>query len=96
MPKTPTKSPARPQRSPKKLKEPAPALYRATVKSTAINKSEAIKKIDPSTSERIKKCLQKAHHHGTGRSEMDAAMLLAKKLMTQYNISQAEVLAHED
>ncbi|QDS77198.1 hypothetical protein FKW77_002568 [Venturia effusa] len=95
MPKTPKKDHDCSQRSPAKVKEPNTATLKASVKELAIQ-SSLVAGIEPSALERIKKLFQKANHPGTEQPEVDAAMLLAMKQMRHYNVSQAEILAHED
>jgi len=80
---------------------PPPPLYRASVDEVADASAVAIgstaaEAADNGIIERIKKCLARAHHPSTPEAEAKAAVHLASRLMGQYNVSQAEVLAHED
>ncbi|PVH91120.1 hypothetical protein DM02DRAFT_620678 [Periconia macrospinosa] len=76
-----------------------PTLYKASVKTladtSALKTSASTARIDDAIFQRIKKCLQRANHKSTPEPEAKAAFYLASRLMGQYNISQAEVLAHE-
>ncbi|KAF2248349.1 hypothetical protein BU26DRAFT_520046 [Trematosphaeria pertusa] len=76
-----------------------PALYKASIKTIAdtatIRVSSSTAGIDDAILQRIKKCLQRANHKNTPEPEAKAAFYLASRLMGQYNVSQAEVLAHE-
>jgi Protein of unknown function (DUF2786) len=77
-----------------------PPLYRASVNQVAdsgaiANGGSAASELDNNIMQRIKKCLARAHHPGTPEAEAKAALFLASRLMGQYNVSQAEVLAHE-
>ena len=78
---------------------PALPLYKASIKelaetgTTRINSSTA--DIDNEIVLRIKKCLERASHPNTPGAEAKAAVHLASRLMGRYNVSQAEVLAHE-
>ncbi|OBT43814.1 hypothetical protein VE00_06301 [Pseudogymnoascus sp. WSF 3629] len=91
---------ARPQRkrkrAPPKLPQP---LYKAVVKDLAesgtIRVSSSTADIDNTILERIKKCLDRANHPGTPEAEAKVALHRASRLMGQYNVTQAEVLAHE-
>ena len=79
---------------------PQPPLYHASVKEVAdagagAVGSSAADDIDNALIQRIKKCLARAHHPGTPEAEAKAALHLASRMMGQYNVSQAEVLAHE-
>ena len=91
----PRKRTARP-RAPPKLRLP---LYKASVKELAdtgtIRASSSTAGIDNAILQRIKKCLERANHPTTPEAEAKAAFHLASRLMGQYNVSQAEVLAHE-
>lgn len=76
-----------------------PTLYKASVTTFAdtgtIRVSSSTAGIDDTILQRIKKCLQRANHKNTPEPEAKAAFYLASRLMGQYNVSQAEVLAHE-
>ena len=84
------------KRTTKKL--PAP-LYKASIKSLAdtgtIKVTSSTADLDNGIIQRIKKCLDRANHPTTPEAEAKAALHLASRLMGQYNVSQAEVLAHE-
>ncbi|KAI1840197.1 hypothetical protein JX266_013598 [Neoarthrinium moseri] len=91
----PKKRPAR-LRAPPKLPLP---LYRAAVKKLAetdvAHTSSSTADIDSAIITRIKKCLDRANRPSTPEAEARAALHLGSRLMGQYNVSQAEVLAHE-
>ncbi|KAI1839656.1 hypothetical protein JX265_013681 [Neoarthrinium moseri] len=91
----PKKRPAR-LRAPPELPLP---LYRAAVKKMAetdvAHTSSSTADIDSAIITRIKKCLDRANHPSTPEAEARAALHLGSRLMGQYNVSQAEVLAHE-
>ena len=74
-------------------------IYKAQVRSledgTAIKLMSSASDVDKSILERIKKCLSTANHPNTPEQEAHAAILLATRLMSRYNVTQAEVLAHE-
>lgn len=84
------------KRAPPKLPQP---LYKAVVKDLAesgtIRVSSSTADIDNTILERIKKCLDRANHPGTPEAEAKVALHRASRLMGQYNVTQAEVLAHE-
>ena len=86
---------ARP-RAPPKL---SPPLYKASVKELAetgtIRVTSSTADLDNAMIQRIKKCLERANHPTTPEAEAKAALHLASRLMGQYNVSQAEILAHE-
>ena len=44
--------------------------------------------------DRIRKCLDRAHHPNTPEMEAKAALHISSKLMAQYNVTQADLLAH--
>jgi hypothetical protein len=74
-------------------------LYTASIKElaeTSTNKDGAsTADVDSAILLQIKKCLDRANHPGTTELEAKAAFHLTSRLMGQYNVSQAEVLAHE-
>lgn len=89
----PPKRPARPRK-------PSPPLYKASVSElaetgVAARSSSSTADIDNAIISRIKKCLDRANHPNTPEAEAKAALHLGSRLMGQYNVSQAEVLAHE-
>lgn len=84
------------KRGPPKL---TPALYRAVVTKLAdagtIRVSSSTADVDNAVLQRIKKCLQRANHPNTPEAEAKAAFHLASRMMSQYNVTQAEALADE-
>lgn len=76
-----------------------PPLYKASVKELAetgtIKVTGSTADIDNAIIVRIRKCLERANHPSTPEAEAKAALHLASRLMGQYNVSQAEILAHE-
>ncbi|KFZ16717.1 hypothetical protein V501_02089 [Pseudogymnoascus sp. VKM F-4519 (FW-2642)] len=84
------------QRAPPKL---TPLLYKASIKKLAENSISSVNsstaKADSAMLKRIKSCLDRANHPGTPESEAKTALCMASRLMARYNVSQAEVLAHE-
>lgn len=92
----------RPQRKRKKTTrqyEPTPALYKASVKalaeSSTITVMGSTADIDNDLMLRMKKCIERANHSNTPEAEAKRALHHASRLMGQYNVTQAEVLAHE-
>ena len=78
----------------RKPKPPPPAPQKATVKELANEESGAqLSTTEKEVMARIKKCLDKEKHPGTPESEVKSACLLASRLMAQYNVTQADVLA---
>lgn len=82
--------------APPKLTQP---LYKAVVgelaESGTAKVSSSTSDIDNTIFERIKKCLDRANNLGTPEAEAKVAIFRASRLMGQYNVTQAEVLAHE-
>ncbi|TFK54438.1 hypothetical protein OE88DRAFT_1806156 [Heliocybe sulcata] len=52
--------------------------------------------VDEAVLERIKKALALAQHENTGEQEAKQAMRMASRLMSQYSVTQADLLAKED
>ncbi|WEW58650.1 hypothetical protein PRK78_004118 [Emydomyces testavorans] len=48
--------------------------------------------IDNHILDRLRKCIEKANHPNTSEAEAKAALFLSSKLMSQYNVSMADVL----
>lgn len=84
------------QRAPPKL---TPLLYKASIKKLADNNISSVNsstaEVDSAILKRIKSCLDRANHPGTPESEAKTALCMASRFMARYNVSQAEVLAHE-
>ncbi|EGD87710.1 hypothetical protein H112_04178 [Trichophyton rubrum D6] len=51
--------------------------------------------IDDRVLDRIKKCLKRANHENSTESEAKAALFLSQKLMTQHNVTHADLLSKE-
>lgn len=66
-----------------------------TPDSSTIRVASSVADIDEGVLARIKKCLDRAYHANAAEAEAKAALHIASRLMNQYNVSQAEVLAHE-
>ncbi|KAF7296150.1 DUF2786 domain-containing protein [Mycena kentingensis (nom. inval.)] len=71
-----------------------------TIRATDISPDKAdsharLAAIDVAVIGRIRKALALASHAGTGEQEAKAALRMASKLLDQYNVSQADIIAHE-
>ena len=89
-----------PKRKVRKAKH-APPPYYASVTQTADEaparvSAASMAGADEGVLSRIKKCLQRARDAGAAEQEAKAALRLASKMMKQLNVTQADVLAHED
>ncbi|KAI5363640.1 hypothetical protein Slin15195_G092920 [Septoria linicola] len=74
-----------------------PPLYKATVIESADNNmivEASTADIDENVLDRMKKCLALGNHPDTPEREATRALHVASRLMKQYNVTQAEVLAH--
>lgn len=70
---------------------------KATVKQLASNVSpKAATNADERIIERIKKCLERANHPNTPEQEAKAALFLSSRLMTQHNVTNADLMAESD
>ncbi|EPQ57251.1 hypothetical protein GLOTRDRAFT_137622 [Gloeophyllum trabeum ATCC 11539] len=58
--------------------------------------NERSQDVDDAVLERIKKALALANHENTGEQEAKQAMRMASKLMSQYSVTQADLLTKED
>lgn len=91
-------APVRKRAKKARQRESAPALYKATVKVLAksgIKVTGSTADIDNDVMLRIKKCLDRANHPNTPETEAKRALHFASRLMAQFNVTRAEVLAHE-
>ncbi|KAK7927422.1 ankyrin repeat protein [Apiospora marii] len=77
----------------------SPVVYKAAIKELAGAKSSrtgpSMTDCDDAMMLRIKKCLDRGNHPNTPEAEAKAALRMASRLMGDYNVTQAEVLAHE-
>jgi hypothetical protein len=72
-------------------------LQKATVIKKAQDKSQdTAETLDKGLLAKIQKCLSRAAHETTTESEAKAALFVAHKLMAQYNVSQADLVANSD
>lgn len=65
-------------------------------KSARENQSNPTSTVDKKILDRIQKCLNRAYHVNTTESEAKAALFLSQKLMSQHNVSQADLMAIDD
>ncbi|KAE8397005.1 hypothetical protein BDV37DRAFT_277244 [Aspergillus pseudonomiae] len=78
----------------KKQRQP---LQRATVIKTAqVKPKDSLGSLDRGVLIKIQKCLSRARHKSTTEPEAKAALFVAQKLMAQYNVSQADLVANSD
>lgn len=73
-----------------------PPLQKATVKKLARqeeSKRRSDSTVDQRILDRIQKCLQRAKHPNTPELEAKAAWRMSSRLMAQYNVTQADLLA---
>jgi len=83
------------QRKPRAPKQLPLPRQTAKVKDLAEQQAGAAGEtnIDAPILERIKKCLDRANHPNTPEMEAKAALRMSSRLMAQYNVSQADILA---
>jgi transcription termination factor Rho len=75
----------------KKQRQP---LQKATVIETAqVKPKDSLKSLDRGILTKIQKCLSRARHKSITESEAKAALFVAQKLIAQYNVSQADLVA---
>lgn len=80
-----------------KTNPPAPApRQKATVKQLATDELQtSVSDVDDHIVKRIQKCLERANHPNTPELEAKAALFLSSRLMSQYNVTKADLLAKE-
>jgi hypothetical protein len=75
-------------------KVPPPPRQTAKVKELAEEKtSDHVTEVEANILARIRKCLDRANHPNTPEMEAKAALHMSSRLMAQYNVTQADVLA---
>jgi Protein of unknown function (DUF2786) len=74
---------------------PPPPRQKATVKQLAEEKTSGPVNTDMEAQilARIRKCLDRANHPNTPEMEVKAALYMSSRLMAQYNVTQADLLA---
>lgn len=77
------------------LKAPPPPRQTAKVKELAEEKTSdhVATEVEANILARIRKCLDRANHPNTPEMEAKAALHMSSRLMAQYNVTQADVLA---
>lgn len=70
------------------------AKVRALADKHNAHRSSPVAGIEDEVIARIKKCLDRASHPGTPAAEAKAALHIVSRLLSQHNVTQAEVLAH--
>ncbi|KAJ5516512.1 hypothetical protein N7527_008072 [Penicillium freii] len=73
-----------------------PTQKATMVKSARENQSNPTSTVDKKILDRIQKCLNRAYHVNTTETEAKAALFLSQKLMSQHNVSQADLIASDD
>ncbi|KAJ5533369.1 hypothetical protein N7494_009921 [Penicillium frequentans] len=69
-------------------------LQKATVVKTAdCGQAQRSSRVDNKILERIQKCLSRAHHPNSSELEAKAALFISQKLMSQHNVTQADLMA---
>jgi hypothetical protein len=76
---------------------PKKPLQKATVIKTACeHQSQAPARADKSVLEKIQKCLNRAYHAKASEAEAKTALFISQKLMSEHNVTQADLIAHDD
>ncbi|KAJ5745063.1 hypothetical protein N7520_010245 [Penicillium odoratum] len=69
-------------------------LQKGTVVKTAdCGQAQRSSRVDDKILERIQKCLSRAHHPNSSELEAKAALFISQKLMSQHNVTQADLMA---
>lgn len=58
--------------------------------------SQAASPVDQRILDRIQKCLNRAYHANTSEAEAKAALFVSQKLMSQHNVTQADLMASDN
>ncbi|KOS43159.1 hypothetical protein ACN38_g5954 [Penicillium nordicum] len=73
-----------------------PTQKATMVKNARENQSNPTSTVDKKILDRIQRCLNRAYHVNTTETEAKAALFLSQKLMSQHNVSQADLMAIDD
>ncbi|KAJ5185259.1 hypothetical protein N7472_010099 [Penicillium cf. griseofulvum] len=73
-----------------------PTQKATVVESARENRSQPASTVDKKILDRIQKCLNRAYHVNTTETEAKAALFISQKLMSQHNVSQADLMAFDD
>lgn len=69
-------------------------IQKVTVIKTAdCGQAQSISRVDEKILERIQKCLDRAHNPKSSELEAKAALFISQKLMSQHNVTQADLMA---
>lgn len=75
---------------------PRKPLQKATVAETACDtECETTSNVDKRILDRIQKCLNRAYHANASEAEAKTALFISQKLMSEHNVTQADLLANE-
>ncbi|KAJ5701852.1 hypothetical protein N7488_009400 [Penicillium malachiteum] len=80
---------------PKKKKNARKPLQHAKVIQLATDTQKSEKSVDQGILDRIQKCLARAYHANSSEGEAKAALFLSQKLMTQHNVTQADLMLND-
>ncbi|KAH8435422.1 DUF2786 domain-containing protein [Aspergillus melleus] len=77
-------------------KRPKTSIQKATViKFAEVNPKQTNNNIEQGTLNKIEKCLSRASHPSANEAEAKAALFLAHRLMAQYNVTHADLIAND-
>lgn len=72
-------------------------IQKATViKKAYENESLSTSTVDKNILDKIQKCLDRAYHANASEAEAKAALFVSQKLMSQHNVSQADLIACDE
>ena len=77
---------------PKKKKSTRGPLRHAKVLQLATDAQQSGNPVDQGILDRIQKCLARAYHESSSEAEGKAALFLSQKLMSQHNVTQADLI----
>ena len=76
---------------------PKKPIQRATVIKTACeHQSQTTTRADKNVLDKIQKCLSRAYHASASEAEAKTALFISQKLMSQHNVTQADLMANDD
>ncbi|KAJ5720825.1 uncharacterized protein N7483_008759 [Penicillium malachiteum] len=81
---------------PRKKKNARKPLQRAKITQLATDTQKSQNSVDQKILDRIQKCLARAYHANSSEGEAKAALFLSQKLMSQHNVTQADIMKDDN
>ncbi|KAJ5239618.1 hypothetical protein N7468_004237 [Penicillium chermesinum] len=87
--------PSQPSRDKPKSRSRRPVQKATVIKTASSQANPQNSTVDKKILERIQKCLDRAYHPNASEAEAKAALFVSQKLMSQHNVTQADLIAND-